>query len=594
MNSPSTLTDIARPTSSDKHKSLSRDDVSRAQEGKLEKFVPAPSYTGPKSALSNKAMACAEGAKAMRTKSAGLLGSSKRIVGKQSSLRNQQPTVNAKEITEDIDRANLGVEDEIKRIEGRRRLYLQQAVSAKFLTTFEDRDVEFIDDETGEVLTRNERRIARKQKGVCICRKHVVFGGNGVEIHRHANRARYKKLTICGRVWQCPVCSSNIARQRQREVRKAVEYYQSLVDPVTKKRSHIPVMMTLTLRHVRKDDLRTLTNALKEAFRVVRQSHAFKDLIKDGRLEGSITAFESTWSAANGWHPHLHICLFMRTGTGKAAKRLLSCLRAEWSIALKKLGRDCGRSGFRLDPQEFDEKTADSWLQDYLSKFGDDCGLSLEAIAEKRHFATVHKDNVVSAQSRWDMADELTGSMRKTGPGRSKRAQKKRSPGFTPWQILSILTSYEVGEEVSIPDAPDHKTCIALWLDFQRGMFRKNQLTWSQGLKSRVGVNDKSDEQLAEKDDEFDGTVAEIAVSLDWQDWNEFCNKVRSRTVLLEIFEKYGPDGPKGLWSRVESILGRKPNLSQNILLQARLRDEAEQKESERLAKNRKAIFGKS
>lgn len=67
-------------------------------------------------------------------------------------------------------------------------------------------------------------------------------------------------------------------------------------------------MLTLTLRHERRHSLDELVVGLRGAWKALQQHRRWKGL--RAHLVGTITALEVT-CGPNGWHPHLHLLLFL-------------------------------------------------------------------------------------------------------------------------------------------------------------------------------------------------------------------------------------------------------------------------------------------
>jgi hypothetical protein len=123
----------------------------------------------------------------------------------------------------------------------------------------------------------------------------------------------------CGSVWGCPVCSAKIRARRSLEVELAAVRH---VD-----QGGTLAMLTLTLRHDRGQSLLELVEALRSSWRKVQRHRRWAKL----RLElvGTVTALEVT-HGPNGWHPHLHLLLFLRPGAHGLVDDLEQWLPATW------------------------------------------------------------------------------------------------------------------------------------------------------------------------------------------------------------------------------------------------------------------------
>lgn len=196
--------------------------------------------------------------------------------------------------------------------------------------------------------------------------------------------------------------------------------------------------MTLTARHDRAMELEDFLDRLLRAVKALKQSREWTRIGRSAsslKREGSIKALEATYGMANGWHPHFHE-MFAMAGDPVAARAALECLRSKWLHCLKAEGLSGNRAAFDLQ----DGSAAGS----YLAKYGP--------------------------------SEEMALAVTKKG----------RKGGRTPWQLL---------EDAQAGD----KFAARRWLEFASAIKGKSQLTWSPGLKARVGVEDVSDADAVEE-----------------------------------------------------------------------------------------------
>jgi hypothetical protein len=113
-------------------------------------------------------------------------------------------------------------------------------------------------------------------------------------------RAHWSGLLTCGSVWSCPTCSAAIRTERAREVQDAVEAHGQ-------DRTYL---LSLTLRHAKRDDLRALRAAVAVAWRRMQTGAPWRRFRERVGFVGSIRALEVT-HGKNGWHPHLHVLLLV-------------------------------------------------------------------------------------------------------------------------------------------------------------------------------------------------------------------------------------------------------------------------------------------
>ncbi len=327
------------------------------------------------------------------------------------------------------------------------------------------------------------------------CKRGLAYSYKGVDVEIFKERARFGGLFACGLVWACPVCSGNISRIRAREVQCALDW--SAREDIT------PMMITMTARHGRKDDLISLMDGMIEAKRMFFATYKWKKIKK--LVDGMIVVSEIT-HGSNGWHPHFHILVFMKTTQKEAAKYL--SMKQNWLSCLRAFGLDGNGHAYSVDGAEKAAK--------YISKFGND---------EK-------------GSEDWGIAQEMTLSQYKSDG-------KNYATGRTPWALLSDYTHN------------DDKQAGALFVEYCRTFYGKQQLQWSRGFKKLVGVDEISDEEVADCDTEFMGDLDRIGITISPNDWFEMLKKT-NRIQRLEILETAElTDDDEMVWEKVEELLGR-------------------------------------
>ena len=249
----------------------------------------------------------------------------------------------------------------------------------------------------------------------------------------------YKGLATCGSVWVCPLCASKIQERRRAEVAQAVLYGVAI--------DRAPVMASFTFPHRVDQPLAMLLRLQSEAIKKLRESRGYVAAMLRVGNAGRIRALEVT-HGLNGWHPHTHELLLVDPKMpGCWLRETLADL---WLSACTKVG--LFRPG--LDDEaaflrhSVDVRAGDEGVSDYLAKLDD--------------------------QSKWTTAHELTKSSSKQG---------KRT-GSHPFALaMQAQTS-------------------ALFVEYVQAMKGQRQLVWSRGLKAAVGVDDRSDEEVAAEETE--------------------------------------------------------------------------------------------
>jgi hypothetical protein len=282
----------------------------------------------------------------------------------------------------------------------------------------------------------------------------------------------------CGSVWACPVCAAKIARARALQVAETVSKFQEAGGNVG--------MLTLTQSHERADSLETHLTALKDRWRRMKGQRFWKDAVKAGELVGGVTGTEVTDSATSGWHPHLHVLLYLRKNLPlDRACELLMKLEAAWCEMAT-------ADGFVANPaaQHFRFATTGKAAGDYVTKFG----------------------------VEW----EITHGHQKTGNG-----------SRTPWDILRAINETAPG--------PERAALVARFREYFAAFKGKKQLT-PFGLVREEWGQDPEDEEIAntETRDEREASVV-FAVSTDT------IRAIARRKLFGAIDEAYSASGMAGV-----------------------------------------------
>lgn len=134
---------------------------------------------------------------------------------------------------------------------------------------------------------------------------------------------RQRGVMTCHSPLACPVCAPRVAARRARALTPQVEAHVAEGGTVS--------LVTLTLRHDRTASLRQMRRALAAAWARVTSGKWICKLRKAGKVE-FVRGFDITWSERHGWHPHLHVTLFL--GGGHDDADVCEALVARWRRAL--------------------------------------------------------------------------------------------------------------------------------------------------------------------------------------------------------------------------------------------------------------------
>jgi hypothetical protein len=231
----------------------------------------------------------------------------------------------------------------------------------------------------------------------------------------------------CGKVWLCPVCSARIRTRRAQELDEAATEW---VD-----RGGTLAMLSFTVRHDSSMSLSELLDAVTQSYRKIRSRKAFREM--RGHCGGVVRALEITWGE-NGWHPHLHVLLFVSPGRRRElVEEHVDQIITDW--------RDLVTAELGSTPSV--ERAVD------LTWFGGDVG------APARYVSKIAKE--VS------MADSKSGR--------------------DPFALLDDAGSREN---------------VAKWIEFATVMKGRQSVAWTKGLRELLALGDvKSDQELAESEE---------------------------------------------------------------------------------------------
>lgn len=201
-------------------------------------------------------------------------------------------------------------------------------------------------------------------------------------------------------------------------------------------------MASFTFPHRIEQPLASLLQMQQAAIKFMREARAYKDLMREIGCVGRVRALEVTYGQ-NGWHPHTHEDLILDPRI--ESSWLKSKLAPLWASACTKAGlfRPGVDDEFAFYLHGVD--VTDESVSSYLAKADD--------------------------QSRWGISHEMTKSSSKQG----------RRSGSHPFKLAANAATH------------------GLFLEFVKAMKGQRQLVWSRGLKAAVGVEEKTDLEIAEE-----------------------------------------------------------------------------------------------
>lgn len=235
-------------------------------------------------------------------------------------------------------------------------------------------------------------------------------------------------------------------------------------------------MLTLTFSHKKTDRLKDTIKKFGQATTKFFGGGAFNDIRSEMGLIGRIRVYEVTYGR-NGFHPHVHIALLYENDVDLAIiKKRMFIL---WEKACLKSGLTASEK-YGLDLQNGDE------AEEYLSKHG-----------------------------TWSLEQELSKS----------HIKKAKNDSMTPFDFLRKYLEDE------------DKKYLKLFSEYVECFKGKRQIQWSQGLKKKFVMVEKTDEELAKEKIE----EADILGMLNYEQW-KIILKNNLRAKFLDNVEKYGFD----------------------------------------------------
>lgn len=321
-----------------------------------------------------------------------------------------------------------------------------------------------------------------KKYRVAGCIRSVLSKVYGVDVLTgKAGKAKFSGLQSCGSVWNCRYCQKKIHRVREREIQTAMDAHF--------KNAGSCVMVTFTHGHKKHDPLLSLLEGYSAAMADMTSWRVYKKLLTKWGISGHITALETTFGWANGWHPHGHRLDFLDRAALTAAEcaQLKRALFKLWKLA-------CVKHGLPAPSAERGVDVTVAWSPaEYMAKFGSD--------------------------QKWGTGKELTRLNSKTSTNGER---------FTP---NDLLRAFDKGYKPEVMKALYREFCFAY--------YNKRQLVWSRNLKDRFGINDIDDAEAVEVVEEEHKKVGNIPHA----DWRRVVRRGSDyRDAVLATVETLGFD----------------------------------------------------
>lgn len=317
---------------------------------------------------------------------------------------------------------------------------------------------------------------------LAYCGRFPTSAGAGVGVRHRDGIAGFAGLQTCGSVWCCPVCNAKIMARRGLEIGTGVDAWTSAPGRQV-------AFLTFTVRHSKKDPLELVWSAISKAWRRVVQGKGWTtDQLAHG-IEGFCKVIEVT-EGRNGWHVHVHALLFLHQLKSSDVYKLQRSMFKRWKAGAEKAGLRAPLMRAQDIRIVDDSAQGRHELAKYLSK----------------------------SQMSMNVGMELTASQ-------GKKARSTLSTR-TPWAILDDAVQGLAAE-------------VDLWAEWERVSKGKRQISWSVGLRDRLGLlSEETDEDVASE--EFGSSDDTVAIIRDW-------DSIIEKRLQAECLRAVEIGGQKGL-----------------------------------------------
>lgn len=282
-----------------------------------------------------------------------------------------------------------------------------------------------------------------------------------VEIKEHEGvcYASGGNVASCGLIWVCAVCSAKIRARREVELEAACAEWVS--------RGGSLAMLTFTVRHDESMSLDEVLNALNGSYRALRHRRSFEKV--RALCVGQVRALEVTYGA-KGWHPHLHVLLFVAPGaTESEVQDVLPSMVTDWRCLV----------GSRLPgvlPPSVERSIDLVW-------FGADASSAAGYVSK--------------------VAKEISLADSKSG--------------LDPFALLDVE---DVGRD----------RAVARFIEYVKTMRGRHAMDWSPGLRDLLGLGvEKSDEEVVGDDDDLGDAIVGVVFA---RQWNRYMREGTAQRVL--------------------------------------------------------------
>ena len=362
----------------------------------------------------------------------------------------------------DSDSAKLAAETKGPEPATRRRRALPRADLGKIANTVRNEVDRLPESPAGRKWLFKRRAEPFQRERVRRCRRKRTVK-NSVQVSTDGTGVRIVGIETCGSARDCPVCAPEIYLGRADEIKKACVAHRAA--------GGIVLMATFTVRHQGSNDLKWLSTAVSEAFRSMRNSRRFKRYWQGDLGVAWVIRGDEQTHGPNGWHPHLHVLLFVP----KTNPLAVEALKASKN-----------------------KKALDGRTSDLVYGLYERWAECVERRLGSAFMPSVERGVMVSVSTDDEYIQKL-GLEVVYVTGKEGRDEEH----LNPWQLLQDATDGDLGAQ-------------KLWREHSAAMKGRRQISWSRGMKANFAVAELTDEELAQEqlDREKPRTCFDIAAWL--------------------------------------------------------------------------------
>lgn len=367
-----------------------------------------------------------------------------------------------------------------------------------------------------------------KLKSIRGCRRSARDESAGVTltVSEDGQQVGRKGLNRCASVWACPVCEAVIRGQRATDADKAITEHV--------RRGGMVLFVTFTVRHWSNHDLEDLIR--------VQVRQVWKGLLsgrkwarsEPGNLRnrlgvvGTIRVIEVTVGQVNGWHPHLHVAVFLGGRQDPKPKRGSG---EKWDPTVREYFRPTDED---LDTFEAEWKAA--WIGGVTAANAAFRPSARDGVDFKRVYTVkdaaaignyISKIQGTDVNSDWSVGAELARGDVKQARGGNMKAM----------DILFRLAALRGGQVADdLPGWGSIEQLAALWSEYELTTKGGQNMAWSEGLKRAYDIGTDDDQDAADRqavDAEDAGTANDRMMHLSARTQLEIGRK----RVMVEVGE---------------------------------------------------------